>query len=79
MNGRPLGFTADFDRVILINTICCLWFQTVVYVLRLMIMYLNAQHDNEAVLFRILLILMLTAILGREWEESIKMFLIIEI
>ena len=79
MNGRPLDFTADFDRVILINTICCLWFQTVVYVLRLMIMFLNAQHDNEAALFRILLILMLTAILGREWEESIKMLLIIEI
>ena len=54
MNARPLGFTADLDRVILINTICCLWFRTVVYVLRLMIMFLKAQHDNEAVLFCIL-------------------------
>ena len=54
MNGRHLGFTADFDRIILINTICCLWFHvfsTVVYVLSLMIMFLNAKHDNEAVLF----------------------------
>ena len=82
MKGRALGFTADFDRIILINTICCLWFHvfsTVVYVLSLMIMFLNAKHDNEVVLFAVSLILMLTPILRRELEESMKMPLIIEI
>ena len=78
---RPLGFAAEFDRVILINTICFLWFHvfwTVVYVLSLMIMFLNANMTTKLYYF-VSLILVLTPILGRELEESMKMPSIIEI